>query len=151
MKTRIKEFRGDKKMKEEPEPLWPLLTLVGIVAVAVFAISISIEWWGNTVLRSTLVTALILMLLADIQMIRHYRRERAQNVPKSDERLNRIVIYASAYAFRAGIFFMIVLIFAHLLNFITMDIVYALCTSVFVMAGSFFVFYWYFNKRGDVK
>jgi len=138
-------------MKEEPEPLWPLLTLVGIVAVAVFAISMYIEWWGNTIPRSVLVTALILMLLADIQMIRHYRRERAQNVPKSDERLDRIVIYSSAYAFRVGIFFMIVLIFAHLLEVLTMNTVVGLSASVFVMAGSYFVFHLYFNKRGDVK
>ncbi|MEA1993872.1 MAG: hypothetical protein U9N35_05705 [Euryarchaeota archaeon] len=138
-------------MKEEPEPLWPLLTVAGVLAVLMFVISMSFEWWGNTILRSALVTALVLMLLADIQMIRHYHRERAQNVPKSDERLDRIVIYASAYAFRVGIFFMIMLIFAHLLEVLTMDTIAGLSASVFVMAGSYFVFHLYFNKRGDVK
>jgi hypothetical protein len=137
-------------MREEPEPLWPLLTVAGMLAVLTFVISMSVEWWGNTVLRSTLVTALILMLLADIQMIRHYRRERAQSLPKTDERLEKIVIYASAYAFRAGIFFMILLIFAHLLELFTVDTVLGLSASVFVMAGAYVVFHFYFTKKGDV-
>lgn len=136
-------------MREEPEPLWPLLTVAGVLAVLTFVISMSVEWWGNTLLRSTLVTALILMLLADIQMICHYYREKARSLPKTDERLERVVTCASAYAFRAGIFFMIVLIFAQLFGVLTVGTVAGLSASVFVMAGAYFVFHWYLNRRGD--
>jgi hypothetical protein len=137
-------------LKDEPEPLWPLLTVVVVLAVATFAISMSVEWWGNTVLRSILVTALVLIVVANVQMIRYYRGQRTHDVPKSDERLDKIIIYASAYSFRAGILFIIVLIFANLLNVVTIDTVPALSASVFVMAGTYFAFHWYFDRKGDV-
>lgn len=138
-------------MKEEPEPFWPLITVVGVLAVATFVISLSVEWWGNTVYRSAIVTALVLVLLADIQMVRDYRRKKKAGIPKSDERLDKIVVYASTYSFRVGIFFMIVLIFLHLLKVLNMDVVVALSASVFAMAGAFFVSYWYYDRKGDVE
>ncbi|MBU7017404.1 MAG: hypothetical protein HXS44_07840 [Theionarchaea archaeon] len=137
-------------MSEEPEPVWPLLLVVGVVMVATFGISMSVDWWGNTVLRSGLVTALVLVILADIQIVRNHYRKKAAAIPKSDERLERIVVYASTYAFRVGIIFMIVLIFLHLLKVFDVDVVIALSLSVFAMAGTFFVFYWHFDRRGDV-
>ena len=138
-------------MGEEPEPVWPLLLMVGVVVVATFGISMSVNWWGNTVLRSTLVTAFVLVILADIQIVRHHYRKKAAGIPKSDERLQRIVVYASTYAFRVGIIFMIVLILLHLLQVVDADVVVALSASVFVMAGTFFICYWYFDRRGDVE
>jgi uncharacterized membrane protein YfcA len=137
-------------MKEEPEPIWPLLVVAAVVAVATFVSSMSFDWWGNTVFRSALVMCVVLMLLADIQMIRHYRRDRKKDVPKTDERLDRLVVHAMATSFRVGILFMIALIFANL-TIVTMDVVIALSVSVFVMAGTFFVTYWHFNRRGDVE
>jgi uncharacterized membrane protein YfcA len=138
-------------MKEEPEPVWPLLLVVGVVMVATFGISMSVDWWGNTVLRSALVTAFVLVILADIQIIRDHYRKKAAGIPKSDERLQRIIVYASMYAFRVGIIFMIVLIFLYLMKVLNADVVVALSLSVFVMAGTFFVCYWYFDRRGDVE
>lgn len=137
-------------MKEESEPVWPLITVAAVVAVAVFATSLSIEWWGNTVLRSVLITAVVLMVLADIQIARYYRRKKAEGIPISDERLEKMVIYASAYSWRVGIFFMIVIVLLDLARVITLDVVAALSASVFVMAGAYFVFYWYFGRKGDV-
>lgn len=138
-------------MKEEPEPFWPLIITAAVLAVAVFVISMSVEWWGNTVLRSVLITALVLMVLADIQIARYYRRKKAEGVPMSDERLEKMVIYASAYSWRVGIFFMIVIILLDLARVITLDVMAALSMSVFVMAGAYFAFYWYFGRRGDVQ
>ncbi|MBU7048396.1 MAG: hypothetical protein HXS54_18345 [Theionarchaea archaeon] len=138
-------------MSEEPEPVWPLLLVVGVVMVATFGISMSVDWWGNTVLRSGLVTAFVLIILADIQIVRDHYRKKAAKIPKSDERLERIVVYASMYAFRVGIIFMIVLIFLHLLRGLDADVVVALSLSVFAMAGTFFIFYCYFDRKGDVK
>ena len=138
-------------MSEEPEPVWPLLLVVGVVMVATFGISMSVDWWGNTVLRSGLVTAFVLVILADIQIVRDHYRKKAAKIPKSDERLERIVVYASMYAFRVGIIFMIVLIFLHLLRVLDADVVITLSLSVFAMAGTFFIFYWYFDRKGDVK
>jgi uncharacterized membrane protein YfcA len=135
--------------KEEPEPFWPLITVAAAVAIATFVMSMSLEWWGNTVYRSVLITALVLMVLADIQMIRDYYRKKRAGVPKSDERLDRIVIYASAYSWRVAIPFMIALVILNLLK-VSMDPVVALSASVLVMAGAFFVFYWHFNRKGDV-
>ncbi len=138
-------------MKEEPEPFWPLIITAAVLAVAVFVISMSIEWWGNTVLRSVLITAVVLMVLADIQIARYYRRKKAEGEPMSDERLEKMVIYASAYSWRVGIFFMIVIILLDLARVITLDVMAALSMSVFVMAGAYFAFYWYFGRRGDVQ
>ncbi|MBU7013117.1 MAG: hypothetical protein HXS46_20745 [Theionarchaea archaeon] len=138
-------------MKEEPEPFWPLIITAAVLAVAVFVISMSIEWWGNTVLKSALVTALVLMVLADIQIIRDHRRKKTEGVPKSDERMEKMVVHASAYSWRVGIFFMMVLIILSLTKVITLDVVVALSVSVFVMAGAYFAFYWYFGRRGDVQ
>ncbi|MGC1120360.1 MAG: hypothetical protein WBA22_04625 [Candidatus Methanofastidiosia archaeon] len=137
-------------MKEEPEPIWPLLVVVAVVAVGTFVGSMSLDWWGNTVFRSTLVMCVVLVLLADIQMIRHYRRDRKRDVPKTDERLDRVVVHAMAYSFRVGILFIITLIFVNLTIF-TMDVVIALSVSAFAMAGTFFVAYWHFNRKGDVQ
>jgi len=134
----------------EREPVWPLITVAAVVAVAAFTMSMSLDWWGNTVYRSALVTAFVLIILADIQIARDYRRKKARGVPKSDERLDRIVVYASMYSFRAGIICMIVLIFLHLLRILDMDTVGALSVSVFVMAGFYFAFHWYFDRKGDV-
>ena len=138
-------------MKEEPEPFWPLIITAAVLAVAVFVISMSIEWWGNTVLRSVLITAVVLMVLADIQIARYYRHKKAAGIPLSDERLEKMVIYASAYSWRVGIFFMIVIILLDLARVITLDVATALSTSVLVMAGAYFAFYWYFGRRGDVQ
>ena len=137
-------------MKEESEPFWPLIITAAVLAVAVFVISMSIEWWGNTVLRSVLITAVVLMVLADIQIARYYRRKKAEGVPLSDERLEKMVIYASAYSWRVGIFFMIVIILLDLARVIRLDVVTALSASVLVMAGAYFAFYWYFGRKGDV-
>lgn len=138
-------------MSKEPEPFWPLITVAAVTAVAVFVISMSVDWWGKTLYRSGLITAFVLMVMADIQMIRDYRRKKKAGIPKSDERLDRVVIYASAYSFRVGIFVMIVLIFVNLLKIVSTDAVEALSASVLVMAGSFFAFHWYFDKKGDVE
>ena len=137
-------------MKGESEPIWPLITVAAVVAVAVFASSLSIEWWGNTVLRSVLLTAVVLMVLADIQIARYYRHKKAAGIPISDERLEKMVIYASAYSWRVGIFFMIVIILLDLARVITLDVVTALSASVLVMTGAYFAFYWYFGRKGDV-
>ena len=137
-------------MKEESEPFWPLIITAAVLAVAVFVISMSIEWWGNTVLRSVLITAVVLMVLADIQIARYYRRKKAEGVPLSDERLEKMVIYASAYSWRVGIFFMIVIILLDLARVIALDVVTVLSASVLVMAGAYFAFYWYFGRKGDV-
>ncbi|MGD2248834.1 MAG: hypothetical protein PVF58_10555 [Candidatus Methanofastidiosia archaeon] len=137
-------------MSKESEPFWPLVTVTGVIGIAVFVISVSVNWWGGTVVRSGLVTALVLMLVADIQMVRYHIKKKAYNIPASDERLDKIVVYASAYAFRVGIFFMIVLIFLDLLHVLNLGTVVALCVSVFVMAGVYFVFHVYYNKKGDV-
>jgi uncharacterized membrane protein YfcA len=136
-------------MKEEPEPIWPLLVVAAVVAVGTFVGSMSLDWWGNTVLRSILIMCVILILLADIQMVRHYRRDRKSDTPKTDERLDRLVVHAMANSFRVGILFMIALIFANL-TIVTMDVVIALSVSVFVMTGTFFAAYWHFNRKGDV-
>ena len=137
-------------LNKDPEPLWPLITVVAVLGVAVFSISMSFDWWGNTVYRSALITAFILMLVADVQIVRDYRQKKAAGVPKSDERLDKIVAHASTYSFRAGIFFMIVLIVAHLVKVLELDVVVALSASVFIMAGVFFVTYWYFDRKGDI-
>ncbi|MBU7015002.1 MAG: hypothetical protein HXS52_07960 [Theionarchaea archaeon] len=137
-------------MKEEAQPIWPLLLVAGVIAVGTFVGSLSLNWWGNTVLRSTLVMCVVLVLLADVQMIRHYRGRRNKDVPITDERLDRLMVHAMAHSFRVGVLFMIVLIFANL-TVITMDVVVALSGSVFVMAGTYFVSYWYFDKKGDVE
>ncbi|MBU6998190.1 MAG: hypothetical protein HXS41_12850 [Theionarchaea archaeon] len=137
-------------MGEEPEPMWPMLVVVAVIAVATFVGSMSLDWWGNTVFRSTLVTCVVLVLLADIQMIRHYRQNRKRDVPKTDERLERLIAHAMAHSFRVGILFMTALIFANL-TLVTMDVVIALSLSVFVMAGTYFIAYWYFNRKGDVQ
>lgn len=147
--VRVRIQWGGDVMKEEPEPIWPLLVVAAVVAVGTFVGSMSFDWWGTTVFRSTLVMCVILVLLADIQMIRHYRRDRKKEVPKTDERLDKLVAHAMAYSFRVGILFMIALIFANL-TIVTMDVVIALSISVFVMAGTFFVTYWHFNRKGDV-
>lgn len=139
------------KKETEPESLWPLVTVAAVLAVAVFAISMSVDWWGNTAFRSLIVTALALITLADIQIVRDHHRKKQEGIPKSDERLERILVYASSYSWRIGIFFMIVLIFANLLSSYTMDVVVALSASVFIMAGAFFVFTWYFGRKGDVE
>lgn len=138
------------KQIEEPEPLWPLLLVAALLAVTTFAISLSADWWGNTVLRSALVTALVLIVLTDIQIARNHYRKRVQGIPKSDERSERVGMCASTYSFRVGIFFMIALIFLHLSNVLAMDAVIALSGSVFVMAGTFLVSLWYFDRKGDV-
>lgn len=143
-------YTGGGTMKE-PEPFWPLITVASVLAVATFVISMSVDWWGNTVSRSAIITALVLILLADIQIVRDYRRKKAAGIPKSDERLDKVVVYAMAYSFRVGIFFMIVLIFLHLLKVLNMDLVVALSASVFVMAGAYVVSYWYFDKKGDAQ
>lgn len=134
----------------EREPFWPLITVAAVLAVAAFSISLSLDWWGSTVYRSGLVTALILMVLADVQIVRDYRRKKARGIPKSDERLDRIVVYASTYSFRAGLICMIALIVLHLLRIVDMDVVTALSVSVLVMAGIYFAFHVYFDRRGDV-
>ncbi len=134
-------INNKQKWKDEPEPLWPLLVAAALLAVATFAISLSVDWWGNTVVRSLLVTALVLIVLADIQIVRDHYRKRAQGIPKSDERLERGGMCASTYSFRVGIFFMIALIFLHLTKVLAMDAVAVLFASVFVMAGTFFVPY----------
>ena len=138
-------------MNDTREPFWPLFVVVAVLAVAVFTISLSINWWGNTVYKSVLVTAVVLVIVADIQIVRDHYKKKAKGIPRSDERLDRIVVYASTYSFRVGILFMIVLIFLHLLNMIAMDTVSALSASVFVMAGVYIVFHWYFDRKGDVE
>lgn len=135
----------------EREPFWPLLLVVAVLAVAVFTLSLSVNWWGNTVYKSVLVTALVLMVVADIQIIRDYRKKKVQGIPRTDERLDKIVVYASMYSFRVGILFMSVLIFSNLFDVVATDTVTALSASVFVMAGVYFVFHWYFDKKGDVE
>ena len=134
----------------EREPFWPLITVVAVLAVATFSISMSLDWWGSTVSRSGLMTALVLMVLADVQMLRDYRHKKARGIPKSDERLDRIVVYASTYSFRVGLICMIALIVLHLLRIVDMDVVTALSVSVLVMAGIYFAFHLYFDRRGDV-
>lgn len=137
-------------MSDTREPFWPLLLVVAVLAVAVFTFSMSINWWGNTVYKSVLITALVLVIVADIQIVRDHYKKKVQGIPRSDERLDKIVVYASTYSFRVGILFMIGLIFLHLLNLIATDTVTALSASVFVMAGVYVVFHWYFDRKGDI-
>lgn len=144
---------NDEKMnaKSVSEPFWPLATAAVGLAVAVFAVSMSIDWWGNTLYRSALVTALALIVVADIQVLRDHYRKKVEGIPKSDERLNIVVAYSSAYSFRGGILFMMALIFLHLFKVVAVDTVVALSASVFVMAGTYVGFHWYFERRGDIE
>ncbi len=144
---------NDEKMnaKSVSEPFWPLAAAAVGLAVAVFAGSMSINWWGNTLYRSALVTALVLIVVADIQILRDHYRKKVEGIPRSDERLNKVIVYSSTYSFRGGILFMIVLIFLHLFKVIAFDTVAALSASVFVMAGTYIGFHWYFERKGDIE
>lgn len=137
-------------MSEEAEPIWPLLLVAATLAVATFSLSLSVEWWGNTVYRSALICVLVLTVVADLQLVRnHYKK--TGGMPKSDERLDKVIVYASAYAFRVGICLMVVLIFLQVLTATRVNSVAALSVTMLVMTGSYLASSLYFERKGDVQ
>ncbi len=83
-------------------------------------------------------------------------RDRRSGFPLKDERTQRITGTAATYAFYIGLYFMIALMFANLLNleFLGAPILetgYALVVSILVNSLTFLGLRMYFDRKGDFQ
>jgi hypothetical protein len=128
--------------------LWGIVAF--ILALLTFGISLSRGWEIHSMERSLALSALVATMVAICALIWMYYQRKAAGIPETDERIDKINLYAFSYSYRVGIVFMIVLTWAAIF-FKNAAVFYSLCASVFVMTGSFLGFRWILDMKGDVR
>ncbi len=134
------------------------LALVTVVAAAVVVtmvlFSLTIGLKGRTLEAfAPLITAVVLAV-GIIWILGREREKIKKGLPMEDERSKRVKERAGFYAFIAGVWFNLGLLWYNSLiveEFGVPELItrHALSASILAMAIFFFIFWWYFNRKGE--
>lgn len=126
------------------------IIVAAALAVAAFVISMSVDWWGDTVFRSAVVALLVLILLADIQIARDYYRRKAIDEPKRTLEMYETIEDVVGCSFSICIFTLFML---YLMHFKGLERDKAVAASVFyfILIQLYFILLMYSvrKNRGD--
>lgn len=100
------------------------------------------------------ISILIIIVLVGILVIWRMLKDRKSGFPTQDERTEKITRKAATYAFFIGIYFMLALSAANIINHEfagshLLDAGYALITSILVQSLTFLGLRLYFNRKGE--
>lgn len=132
-----------------------LVTVVAAaVAVTMVLFSLTIGLKGRTLEAfAPLITAVVLAV-GIIWILGREREKIKKGLPMEDERSKRVKERAGFYAFIAGVWFNLGLLWYNSLiveEFGVPELItrHALSASILAMAIFFFIFWWYFNRKGE--
>lgn len=132
-----------------------LVTVVAAaVAVTMVLFSLTIGLKGRTLEAfAPLITAVVLAV-GIIWILGREREKIKKGLPMEDERSKRVKERAGFYAFIAGVWFNLGLLWYNSLiveEFGVPELItrHALSASILAMAIFFFIFWWYLNRKGE--